>query len=142
MHLVIELSKLLVSQRGHLPTHPVDADASLGGRLILLQHAHPRGGGVCVEFFFVSKILMNQRGHPPIHPIGADTPLGGGLILLQHAHPRGGDDCGEFDFYVQDRCEPMGPPSKPPRQCRRTLGGWADSATTCASLQRGCVRGV
>jgi hypothetical protein len=38
---------LVVMQRHTLPSNPVNADAPLGGELILLQQAHPRSGDVC-----------------------------------------------------------------------------------------------
>jgi hypothetical protein len=36
----------MVIQQCHPPTHPIGADAPLGGGLILLQQMHPRGGDV------------------------------------------------------------------------------------------------
>jgi hypothetical protein len=39
-------------------------------------------------------------------------------------------------------CKPTDQPPILPHRCRRTPRGWADSAATCASPRRGCVRGV
>jgi hypothetical protein len=75
------------------PSHPVGADAPLGGGLTLLQQAHPYGGDVCYLYFFSFILVVMQRHTPPSHPVGADAPLGGGLILLQQAHPRSQDMC-------------------------------------------------
>jgi hypothetical protein len=102
---LISVFKIVVSQRGHPPNHPVSADAPLGDGLILLQH-------VCSKLVFFSLLSKAEFAkscsspqlklcalglvpflylkvtlhiHPPSHPVGADAPTWEGLRFLQQA---------------------------------------------------------
>jgi hypothetical protein len=95
----IIFSFILVVMQRHTPTsHPVGADAPLGGGLTLLQQAHPRSKDVCYLYFFSFILVVMQRCTPTSHPVGADASLRGELILLQQAHPRSGDVCYLYFF--------------------------------------------